>query len=182
MMVLCESTILLPVCCKWHQLSVTNWKLYTHCIPTTHSCYFILYLSSVKGCVLCLYTLCLGGKREDHLWLQAQGQILVVLLLCTVTWSLAVFVLRKKVRFFLHQELWGGRWVFGSRGTNYMQWHVLKLTCLYVVLKHLELQKTVEDHLLCDASSGNRNTIMAEMLIPIILERTSPSDCHCYAS
>lgn len=73
-------------------------------VPTA-SWYFILYLSSVEGCVLCLYTLCLGGKREDHLRLQAQGQLLVVLLLCTVTWSLAVFVLRKQVRFSLHQGL-----------------------------------------------------------------------------
>ena len=64
-----------------------------------------LYLSSVKGCVLCLYTLGLGGQREDHLRLQAEGQLLVVLLLCTVTWSLVLFVLCKQIRFSLHQEL-----------------------------------------------------------------------------
>lgn len=69
------------------------------------SCHVILYLSSVKGCVLCLYTLCLGGKREDHLRLQAEGQLLVVLLLCTVTWSLAIFILGKQVRSSLQQEL-----------------------------------------------------------------------------
>lgn len=64
-----------------------------------------LYLSSVKGCVFCLYTLRLRDKGEDHLRLQAQGQLLVVLLLCTVTWSLAVFILCKQVCVSLHQKL-----------------------------------------------------------------------------
>lgn len=43
--------------------------------------------------------------REDHLRLQAEGQLLVVLLLCTVTWSLAIFILGKQVRSSLQQEL-----------------------------------------------------------------------------
>lgn len=87
----------------------TSWGWLTESWKPSASWYVSLYLSSVKSCVLCLYTLCLRGKREDHLWLQAQGQLLVVLLLCTVTWSLAVFVLRKQVRFSLHQKLSGGK-------------------------------------------------------------------------
>ena len=63
------------------------------------------YLSAVQGCVLGLDALCFGGQAEDHLGLQAERQVLVVLLLCTVAGRLAVLVLRKQVRVSLHQEL-----------------------------------------------------------------------------
>lgn len=66
-----------------------------------------LYLLPVEGSVLCLYPLGLGGEGENHLGLQAKGQLLVVLLLCTVTWSLAVLVLGKQVGRSLHQQLRG---------------------------------------------------------------------------
>ena len=68
----------------------------------------MLYLSAVECCILCLNALCFGGQGEDHLGLQAEGQILVVLLLSTVAWCLAVLVLRKQVCISLHQELHDG--------------------------------------------------------------------------
>lgn len=66
---------------------------------------FLQYLSSIKSRVFRLDALRLGNKGEDHLRLQAQGQLLVVLLLCTVTWSLAVFILCKQVGVSLHKKL-----------------------------------------------------------------------------
>lgn len=83
-----HSFVFLVTC--WHQLWVEHLRL---------------YLSSIKGRVFRLYTLRLGDEGEDHLRLQAQGQLLVVLLLGTVTWSLAVFVLCKQVCVSLHQKL-----------------------------------------------------------------------------
>lgn len=64
-----------------------------------------LYLLPVEGGVLCLDPLSLRGEGENHLGLQAQGQLLMVLLLCTVTWSLAVLILGKQVGLSLHQQL-----------------------------------------------------------------------------
>lgn len=75
--------------------------------PPTEGCTACSYLLPVEGSVLCLYPLGLGGEGENHLGLQAKGQLLVVLLLCTVTWSLAVLVLGKQVGFSLHQQLRG---------------------------------------------------------------------------
>lgn len=64
-----------------------------------------LYLLPVEGSILCLDPLGLRGEGENHLGLQAQGQLLMVLLLCTVTWSLAVVILGKQVGPSLHQQL-----------------------------------------------------------------------------
>lgn len=64
-----------------------------------------LYLLPVEGGVLCLDPLGLRGEGENHLGLQAQGQLLMVLLFCTVTWSLAVLILGKQVGPSLYQQL-----------------------------------------------------------------------------
>lgn len=86
--------------------------------PPTEGYAVSWYLLPVEGSVLCLYPLGLRGKGENHLGLQAQGQLLVVLLLCTVTWSLAVLILSKQVGLSLHQKLskkWGGNLVLNNR-------------------------------------------------------------------
>lgn len=89
-----RAVVLICLVTCWHQLWVEHLRV---------------YLSSIKGRVFRLYTLRLGDEGEDHLRLQAQGQLLVVLLLGTVAWSLAVFILCKQVCVSLHQKLRQGK-------------------------------------------------------------------------
>lgn len=63
------------------------------------------HLPAVQGCVLCLDTLSVGVGGEDHLRLQTESELLMVLSLRTVTRGFLVLILRKQVGTALHQKL-----------------------------------------------------------------------------